>query len=638
MEEQKIMKNFGECIEKWNSDFLISEASRDFAIQFNEYEKDIFRMVFLDYLMSITDETKIGSIAMYRIIFEKWVNNLISNGDVQIEDGKNAPLKAKTKDLISSKNFNDKDKKLVLKQCDIFFQNANDLHHVEMKKVSSIAKIRDNAHKFFNSLGFISDDFYNINFFSWLEDKMSHEFRKDMRDALSYMYGEIPSKEFEDTVNEAAIVSKDGKEVDKKIEMLQDFPKEKIVEFFNKLSADKIQWIKEEFTPEEIERMSVSLVQDVMNAQIVKKVISQSKSKTVEFDELSKLYSDKIDFLYSRIPAKTKKRHFFNDVDYKFESAVNGEKDTYSIELSEKLWSNLLKSNLWMGMGFGKTYAGILSAMDEKYSFQSKINLIAKWIYSHPGVFDMKYIDAGNAWEPVIIEYLQKTLKGTTKTTENGEIVSFDSIAFGGELFGKRKDAFNFFTVGNNNLREFNGRPDAVAIYRDAEKKLGILDKSSVVYEIKTVKYSKLQKLMDKGSTSDYNYINQVIYYGLYLGVDEVNLVYYGLEDHEYDVDCEKKIDPNRIKIFNYKIKEENEYSPEAKKVLEIISKIKEFKNELIKSSDSTWRSHRKLIFKDVKADKVIVEYLKCRNDAEFEKFLKTEALRLISEGRNDNG
>lgn len=140
------------------------------------------------------------------------------------------------------------------------------------------------------------------------------------------------------------------------------------------------------------------------------------------------------------------KRHFWNEKDYFID------RENKVVKLSPQLHNNLLKKQLWGKFGFKKIGGSSIGSVCGLNPFGSKFQESIRIMWLGMPIFDKKYINAGVAIEPKILEAMEGI--------KHKSIDRFDPIAYEYDYFSDHE------TIG--------GLPD------------GILRDEHMVYEIKT--------------------------------------------------------------------------------------------------------------------------------------------------------
>ncbi|ENY68707.1 Hypothetical protein MAU_5050 [Metamycoplasma auris 15026] len=238
--------------------------------------------------------------------------------------------------------------------------------------------------------------------------------------------------------------------------------------------------------------------------------------------------------------------------------------------------------------GFRKITGSALGDILKLSSLNSEFAAFARIAGFAMPILDRKYVDAGIALEPKIIEMIEKKYN------------------FKIERFEAKKYNFDYFS--NNEL--FGGLPD------------GYLEEQKLIIEIKTTGIKKLSAW--NNNNINLAYIKQAQLYSYLMNVKRFTIVAAFLEDEDYidpkNVDISKRF----VKNWFFEVNEEQ--------VLDDINKCKEWYYRYTKSGISpVWNE-------SVDAD--LIEYLACSNYEEWEGlYLKwVESGKAIAEYENKEG
>ena len=292
------------------------------------------------------------------------------------------------------------------------------------------------------------------------------------------------------------------------------------------------------------------------------------------------------ELIWAKIPQNSKKRHFYNGVDY--------DVDDEKITIGENFLNKLRKNRLWGRLGFQPQYATkLFNFADERFS--SLLVGFSSWVYLGIKPLSMKYINAGNVYESKIIEFLKERYKNFNFFDDEGVMRKMDHIYTEFD----NVDKYNFF---KSITPHFGGRPDALMMMND---KGNIFDSNNILIEIKTTNIKNRANLINYGPSSSYKM--QASLYCYLMGIKKYRIVYYLLNESEYYK--EEEIDSNRIIEFDFDMDE-----IKTKKTIEKVMVLRE---NLFENGE--W---------GIIDDSEQIDYIKIRNSEENKRFLIKKAMR----------
>ncbi|MGL4343510.1 MAG: MAGa7180 family putative nuclease [Metamycoplasmataceae bacterium] len=264
--------------------------------------------------------------------------------------------------------------------------------------------------------------------------------------------------------------------------------------------------------------------------------------------------------------ASISKRHFYNNKEY----TINWEEQI--IILNEEFHKKLLNSQLWNKFGFKKIGGSSIGDVLLTDNFKSEFAAFANISWLGLPILDRKYVDAGIAIEPLVINVLREKLKT--------EIETFDPVKYNFDYF-KEKDEI----VG--------GIPD------------GFLKDRNIILEIKTTGLKNYDNWNSFGIPL--SYLKQAQLYSYLMGSQEFWIVATFLKDEDYENPENFPIENRIVKNYKFQINKEQ--------VEDDIFKIKSWYKK--------WTTLGYSPKFDLKKDGDLIEYLKCENKDEYKKLLE---------------
>ncbi len=255
------------------------------------------------------------------------------------------------------------------------------------------------------------------------------------------------------------------------------------------------------------------------------------------------------------------KRHFYNNKDYKLDY------DNKQLILNSDFHQKLLNNKLWNKFGFKKIGGSLVGDVLETDSFKSQFGAFCKISWCGLPVLDRKYVDAGIAIEPKVINALESVLK-TKIQTYPPEEYNYDYFCDKDDILG--------------------GIPD------------GFIERDQIIIEIKTTGIKNYENWEKFGIPN--GYLKQAQLYSYLMGVKKFWIVATFLEEKDYLDPENYPIEKRKIKNYKYNINEEQ--------VQDDIKKLKEwYKAYTSKGVSPIWNEN---------VDLDLLEYLKCENEQEY--------------------
>lgn len=289
------------------------------------------------------------------------------------------------------------------------------------------------------------------------------------------------------------------------------------------------------------------------------------------------------------IPESLKKRHFYNGVDY----VVDEEEKC--IKLLPEFHQKLLNNKMWFGKGFKKMTGSVVGNVLCNGMFDSKFAAFCRMAWVQLPMLDDKYVHAGNVIEPKVLDWVRERV---VAKDPNGTVQGYESADYGYDYFSDKDDIIG-------------GVPD------------GFVKPWNILLEVKTTGDKNLSK-WESGQIPQ-NYIKQSSLYAHLMGVDTFIIVACFLKPEDYlhpeDLDINQRV----VKQYMMKV--------DKAQTLRDIETVKEFHKKYAKLGISPKWNDR--------ADKDLLEYLRCKNKAEWiallEKWDIEGKINSIQESRKAN-
>ena len=256
------------------------------------------------------------------------------------------------------------------------------------------------------------------------------------------------------------------------------------------------------------------------------------------------------------------KRHFYNQKEYFLDE------DNQVLKLAPDFLEKLTIKKLWNKFGFKKIGGSSIGDVLLSDQYKSQFNAFANISWLGIPILDRKYVDAGIAIEPKVIDAIvEKT--GKKVTTYDVKEYEYD--------FFKGKDPV------------LGGIPD------------GFIESNKKVIEIKTTGEKNLEKWNKYGVPK--GYLLQAQLYAYLMNANSFAIVATFLREEDY-------IDPENYPIKKRKMKSWN-FPLEIDKAEDNILKVKEwYKKHTLEGVSPKY---------DLKKDADLIEWLKCKNKNEWE-------------------
>ncbi|OYD27083.1 hypothetical protein EI74_0194 [Mycoplasma testudineum] len=258
------------------------------------------------------------------------------------------------------------------------------------------------------------------------------------------------------------------------------------------------------------------------------------------------------------------KRKYYNNKDYFLDL------NTKKLTLSEELHKKLLNNQMGFNKGFKKITASRASNVLALGHFDSPFAAFCDISYIGLPMLDTKYVDAGIAIEPKVLDALKSHFKNYTFETYDQKEYNFDYFADKDTVIGGTPDAY---------IPEIN-----------------------TIIEIKTTGFKNYTNWTD----APLGYQRQAQLYSFLKGSKQFWIVATFLEESDYKNPHDFPIEKRRIKTFKFKLDEAM--------VKNDIAYIKKWYEIYTQSGISPEF--------DLNKDGDLIEYLKCENEVEWQKLI----------------
>ncbi len=261
------------------------------------------------------------------------------------------------------------------------------------------------------------------------------------------------------------------------------------------------------------------------------------------------------------------KRHFYNGYEYKLDETEK------VIILNEDFHKKLLERKLWNKFGFKKIGGSSVGDVLKTDDFKSQFAAFARMSWLGLPILDRKYVDAGIAIEPKVVDAIEKKL--------NLKVETFDPTKYNFDYFADKDDIIG-------------GLPD------------GYIRNNKIIIEIKTTGEKNYINWEKYGVPV--SYLKQAQLYSYLMGVEDFWIVATFLKEEDYLNPKNYPINQRKLKNYKFKINQAQ--------ILDDIKLIKNWYQEYTKSGISPKY--------DVVKDADLIEYLKCRNEGEYRTLLNS--------------
>lgn len=211
--------------------------------------------------------------------------------------------------------------------------------------------------------------------------------------------------------------------------------------------------------------------------------------------------------------AKEIKRHFYNGQHYFLD------KEKKIVTLTPEFHEQLLSKKLWGRFGFKKIGGSSIGDVLKVDQFKSEFTAFCRMAWLGVPILDRKYVDAGIAIEPKVIELIEK--KAGRKVT------TYDPMKYNFDFFADKHDV-----VG--------GLPD------------GFIEETQTIIEIKTTGAKNFNKWKQWGIPA--GYLKQAQLYAYLMGVENYSIVATFLQEEDYANPSNYPIEERITKNWNFKV------------------------------------------------------------------------------------
>lgn len=211
-----------------------------------------------------------------------------------------------------------------------------------------------------------------------------------------------------------------------------------------------------------------------------------------------------------------KKRHFYNGEHYQIDDTTN------TVKLLPRFHEQLKRNQLWNKFGFKRVGGSTVGDVLELNQFKSQFVAFCRIAWIGMPILDFKYIDAGNAIEPIVISYLREK---TGRTIEAFRAEDFD---------------YNYFAGADDVL---GGVPD------------GFIEETDTVIEVKTTGEKNLEKWNKYGVPEDYK--RQAQLYAYLMKAKKYSIVAAFLKEEDYAQPQNLPINSRKVKNWNFTVDED---------------------------------------------------------------------------------
>ncbi|MGL5357587.1 MAG: MAGa7180 family putative nuclease [Metamycoplasmataceae bacterium] len=263
--------------------------------------------------------------------------------------------------------------------------------------------------------------------------------------------------------------------------------------------------------------------------------------------------------------ASLAKRHFYNGKEYFLDL------ENKKIILEKDFHKKLLEKKLWGKFGFKKVGGSSIGDVLNTDEYKSGFSAFANFSWLGLPVLDRKYVDAGIAIEPKVIDVLRNKFSLDVETYDVKEY-NYDYFSDKDEIIG--------------------GIPD------------GFIKDKGIIIEIKTTGEKNYKNWDSYGVPA--SYLKQAQLYAYLMGVKEFWIVATFLKEEDYLEPENFPIEKRYLKNYKYKFDEEV-----AK---DDIKKVKEWYIYYTQRGESPQF--------DIVKDHDLIEYLKCKNEDEYKLLL----------------
>lgn len=256
------------------------------------------------------------------------------------------------------------------------------------------------------------------------------------------------------------------------------------------------------------------------------------------------------------------KRHFYKNKDYILDI------ENKCVKLLPDFFEKLKNKKLWGKWGFKKIGGSSIGDVLIVDKYKSQFVAFCRIAWIGIPILNRKYVDAGIAIEPIVIDLIKKVSKK--------EVETFDPVKYKYDYFANKDDVMG-------------GIPD------------GYIDETKTILEIKTTGEKNLEKWKKYGVPV--GYLRQAQLYSYLMGVTKYSIVATFLKEEDY-------INPDMYPIEKRITKNWN-YTVDKSQVTDDIKFVKEWYQNHTKTGISPQY--------DETLDADLLEWLDCSNKDEWE-------------------
>lgn len=256
------------------------------------------------------------------------------------------------------------------------------------------------------------------------------------------------------------------------------------------------------------------------------------------------------------------KRHFYNGKHYEID------RENKVVKILPDFYSTLKNKKLWGRFGFKKIGGSSIGDVLEVDQYKSQFAAFCRIMWIGLPILDRKYVDAGIAIEPKVIDAIEMISKKKVQT------------------FAPEKYNFDYFADKDDVV---GGLPD------------GFIEEDNMVIEIKTTGEKNWDKWMSWGIPTAYHKQSQL--YSYLMGANHYSIVATFLKEEDY-------LEPENFPIQNRRLKNWK-FDLDRVKAADDIKKVKDWYYKFTESGISPKY--------DLSRDADLLEWLEPSNEFEWE-------------------
>ena len=209
------------------------------------------------------------------------------------------------------------------------------------------------------------------------------------------------------------------------------------------------------------------------------------------------------------------KRHFYNGIHYELDE------ENKTVILKDEFYNTLKTKSLWGKFGFKKIGGSSIGDVLQVNNFASEFGAFCRMAWISLPIVDRKYVDAGIAIEPKVIEMIELATKK--------KVTTYDPMEYKFDFFADKDDV-----VG--------GLPD------------GYIEVDKNILEIKTTGAKNYDKWNTYGVPQ--NYLKQAQLYAYLMGARKYTIVATFLQEEDYANPSNYPIRERRMKNWSFDLDE----------------------------------------------------------------------------------